>query len=281
MDIMEKLINNGLVSLTPKEKTDYLLSLCASVGLDPITQPFQIISFKGRETVYAGRGCAAQLNRLHGISHSITSTEKIGDVYVVCNRATDKDGRFTDEIGAVSICGVSGNDLANAIMAARTKAMRRATLTHVGLGMLDEEELSTMPEMVPVKLAPPEPVKTIKPQPKSEPKPQSNIVITHVEPGQATESELTKPKESPVPTAIDGEVGELLHLMQVYKVPEDSVWAYATSKCANKQSADGSKNWTTLTAPFVSAILERLKDPARRGAFVSSLLKHHPSTEAK
>jgi len=45
--------------------------------------------------------------------------------------------------GAVSIKGLSGDALANAMMKAETKAKRRVTLSICGLGLLDETEVET------------------------------------------------------------------------------------------------------------------------------------------
>ena len=60
-------------------------------------------------------------------------------------RATAKDGRQTDEIGAVPIKGLQGENLANALMKAVTKAKRRAILSVCGLGLLDETEVDSIP----------------------------------------------------------------------------------------------------------------------------------------
>jgi hypothetical protein len=66
-------------------------------------------------------------------------------VYLVSVRCTGKDGRSSENQGAVDISGLSGEKLANALMKATTKAIRRTVLAHCGLGMLDETELDTIP----------------------------------------------------------------------------------------------------------------------------------------
>lgn len=133
-------LNGDLSKLQPAEKVQYVTALCQRLGLDPVTQPLKLMKLNGREIVYADRGCAAQLNRLHSVSSEITKTERVDDLFIVYSRASTPDKRFTDELAAVSIAGLKGEILANALMKCRTKAMRRATLTHVGLGLLDEEE---------------------------------------------------------------------------------------------------------------------------------------------
>ena len=46
--------------------------------------------------------------------------------------------------GAVPIAGLKGEEFANALMKAETKAKRRATLSICGLGVLDETEVETI-----------------------------------------------------------------------------------------------------------------------------------------
>jgi hypothetical protein len=75
----------------------------------------------------------------------IVTREKLEDVYVVTARATLPTGRTDESVGAVTIAGLKGEALANAYMKCETKAKRRVTLSIVGLGMLDETELETIP----------------------------------------------------------------------------------------------------------------------------------------
>lgn len=154
------ILNGDLSRLTPPQKVEYVVSLCRRVGLDPATQPFKLMRLNGKEIAYADRSCAAQLNQLHGLSHQIMGTEKADEVVIVTDRCTGKDGRFTEEIGAVPISGLKGEALTNALMKARTKAMRRATLTHVGLGLLDETETDSIPgaQTLPLPALPAQPV---------------------------------------------------------------------------------------------------------------------------
>lgn len=149
-------LNGDLSKLQPSQKVQYVTALCQRLGLDPVTQPLKLMKLNGREIVYADRGCAAQLNRLHGVSSEITKAEQIGDLFMVYGRAITPDKRFTDEIAAVPTAGLKGEALANAYMKCRTKAMRRATLTHVGLGLLDESEVDSIPQAQKVEITQPE-----------------------------------------------------------------------------------------------------------------------------
>lgn len=144
-ETMSKLALAGDVGgLNPQEKIQYYAALCERVGLDPATQPFKLMRLSGKEVFYLDRSGAQQLNRLHQISHEIKTREFVNGCYVVTARASIGN-RFTDSIGAVACEGLKGEALANATMKAETKAKRRATLDLVGLGMLDETEVETIP----------------------------------------------------------------------------------------------------------------------------------------
>lgn len=151
-DIIASIVLNGDISkLTSIQRVQYYNSLCTSLGLDPLTQPFSIIKLQGKEVLYANKNCTQQLSKVYKISHEVTKTEKIEDVYAVTVRAKSGD-RFTDEIGAVTIASLKGDALANALMKASTKAKRRAVLAFCGLGMLDETELETIKGVIDVPL---------------------------------------------------------------------------------------------------------------------------------
>jgi hypothetical protein len=117
------------------------------MGLDPFTKPFDILRLNGKEVLYCTRSGTQQLNKLHKVSHLITSrdTNAEAGVYIVTSKASLPDGRCTESIGAVNIAGLKGEMYANAIMKAETKAKRRATLDLLGLGVLDESEAESIP----------------------------------------------------------------------------------------------------------------------------------------
>lgn len=166
--IMEAVITKGDISkLTPEERTRYYAAVCDSIGLNPLTQPFQYITLNGKLTLYARKDATDQLRSLRGVSVVIASRERLDDVYLVTARATTADGRTDESIGAVSIAKLAGDALANALMKAETKAKRRVTLSICGLGMLDESELETIPGAAPVRQPEPpaSPVRQIAPAP--------------------------------------------------------------------------------------------------------------------
>jgi hypothetical protein len=117
------------------------------MGLDPYTKPFDLLRLNGKEILYCTRSGTQQLNKLHKVSHTITSRDTNADagVYIVTSKASLPDGRCTESIGAVNIAGLKGEAYANAIMKAETKAKRRATLDLLGLGVIDESEAESIP----------------------------------------------------------------------------------------------------------------------------------------
>lgn len=142
---LSKLILKGdISSLSDSEKVQYYHSICERLGLDPLTNPFAYIVMQGKQTLYLNKSGAEQLNKIHNLSMEITDNKTIGDIYVVTARAS-VNGRLTDSTGAVNIKGLYGDALANAYMKAETKAKRRATISLLGLAMLDETEVETIP----------------------------------------------------------------------------------------------------------------------------------------
>ena len=153
--IANQLILQGdLSKLSANDKVRYYNGYCERMGLDPFTKPFDILRLNGREVLYCTRSGTQQLNKLHKVSHLITSrdTNAEAGVYIVTSKASLPDGRCTESIGAVNIAGLKGEMYANAIMKAETKAKRRATLDLLGLGVLDESETESLPNATTVAL---------------------------------------------------------------------------------------------------------------------------------
>jgi hypothetical protein len=123
--------------------------VCDSVGLNPLTRPFEYLTLQGKTVLYARKDCTDQLRSLRRVSLSIAARERVDDVYIVTARATSIDGRVDESIGAVTIGNLKGDALCNAIMKAETKAKRRVTLSICGLGLLDESEIETVPQATP------------------------------------------------------------------------------------------------------------------------------------
>lgn len=147
--LAQLVLHGDLSRLSPAQKLDYYKARCDAAGLDPRTQPFQVISLPARgghrkEILYALKSATDQLSSKHLIRTEILEQETIEGIRVVTVRASSPDGRQTEDVGCVPISGLRGDDLANALMKCVTKAKRRAVLSLCGLGLLDETELDTI-----------------------------------------------------------------------------------------------------------------------------------------
>lgn len=138
------LIGGDLSKLSVPDRVMYYKKVCESVGLNPLTKPFEYITLNNKLTLYARRDATDQLRQIHKVSINIVERELVEDCYVVTARATTSI-RQDESIGAVNIAGLKGDARANAMMKAETKAKRRVTLSICGLGMLDETEVETIP----------------------------------------------------------------------------------------------------------------------------------------
>lgn len=147
------LATGDLRQLTDAQRVGHFLDLCQSLGLNPRSRPFDWIEFYDPEsggkklTLYPNQSCAAQLRRQHQISIRFTRREPIGGgtdepMFVVEVEGSTPTGRTGSATKYVSLMGrqkgggtyrLSGQQLANAYMKAETGALRRLTLSMVGL----------------------------------------------------------------------------------------------------------------------------------------------------
>lgn len=161
-ELMESVIIKGdLSKLTPQERSQYYIEVCRSVGLNPLTKPFDYIVLNGKLTLYALRNCTDQLRTVHKVSvEDLSETERDG-VFIVTAKVRNAEGRTDMAKGAVNIASLKGEALANAMMKAETKAKRRATLSLCGLGFLDETEIEDIPAARAAPVPAPFPVKQV------------------------------------------------------------------------------------------------------------------------
>ena len=139
------LVAGDLSGLSESQRIEYYKAVCESLGLNPLTRPFEYLRLNGKMILYATRAAADQLRAIHGISIADVRVEYKDDMIVVTVRGRDKSGREDVEVGVVSTVGLRGDAQANAFMKALTKAKRRLTLSLAGLGWLDETEAETIP----------------------------------------------------------------------------------------------------------------------------------------
>jgi hypothetical protein len=145
--VVESLVLKGDISmLGPQDRAQYYVDSCRQLGLNPATQPLAILKLNGREILYPTRGATDQLAAIHKLTREIIDGPRVIDlggiklVYCVC-RATHPNGRTETAVATVPL-----TDPVNVLMKCETKGKRRATLSILGLGMLDESELETIPE---------------------------------------------------------------------------------------------------------------------------------------
>ncbi len=147
--VIESIVLRGdLSGLGPNERARFYTQMCEGLGLNPHAQPFAFLKLNGKEVLYATRGATDQLAAMHRLNREIVDGPKVIDlagtklVYAVC-RATLPNGRFETATATVPLI-----DPVNVLMKCETKAKRRATLSILGLGVLDEMELETIPARV-------------------------------------------------------------------------------------------------------------------------------------
>lgn len=138
-------LNSDLSKLTEPQRVEYYKVVCERAGLDPMAKPFDLITLQGKLVLYANKTTTAQLTAINNLTVTIVSKEVVNGLYVVTARATKPNGASSEDIGAVTIGGLTGDAAGNAMMKAITKAKRRAVLGVCGLGMLDETETETIP----------------------------------------------------------------------------------------------------------------------------------------
>jgi len=110
------LLIGDLSQLTPDQRATLVTSVCASLGLNPLTQPFAYIVLNSKLTLYARKDCTDQLRAIHGISLRVSRPEVIEDILYVTANASTPLGRVDEDYGAVAVNGLRGEARANALL---------------------------------------------------------------------------------------------------------------------------------------------------------------------
>src|SRR5271170_2716542 len=97
--IEKVLITGDLTALTPEQRLEYYKAVCKSLGLNPLTRPFDYIAFRETDTapakltLYARKDCTEQLRKIHGVTVTRSENRRDGDMYIVTVDVRDKHGR--------------------------------------------------------------------------------------------------------------------------------------------------------------------------------------------
>lgn len=138
-------LDKDLSGLTPEQRVVYYKKTCESLNLNPLTKPFEYLLLNGKTVLYATKSCSEQLRQIHNVSLVLTDKIVADGCYCVTARATLPSGRQDESLGAVPIDKLVGENRANAMMKAETKAKRRVTLSICGLAFLDDNEVDSIP----------------------------------------------------------------------------------------------------------------------------------------
>jgi hypothetical protein len=137
--------------MNASQQVQYYCELARAMGLNPLFKPFDALSLQGKKVLYANRGATDALARAQNVRRECVSEPRVvslpsptgtGEVKIVtCRyRATLPNGRAEERTATILY-----RDPANDFMKCETKAARRATLAVLGIGVLDESELDSIP----------------------------------------------------------------------------------------------------------------------------------------
>ena len=59
------LVSGDLAGLNESQRLEYYRAVCESLGLNPLTRPFEYLRLNGRLVLYATRSAADQLRAIH------------------------------------------------------------------------------------------------------------------------------------------------------------------------------------------------------------------------
>lgn len=271
--VEQVLIDGDLSKLSQKDRLNYYQRVCESLGLNPLTKPFDYLKNKkaGTLTLYANKDCAAQLRRIYGVSIAKCDTEIKDGIFIVTVVATNAAGQADCDIGCVPIKNLQGEEMANAMMRAVTKAKRRATLSLCGLGWLDQSEVEAIAEVVPV---PVEKTSTLppptiynpslaasqRPHPEFQPPEQDATVRSAIEaaiknlalkPQQVQIALMTNYQKDQLDTLTNYELTQFVQYLDFYAISSQKLktvgWTPAQGQEFLKENCSGKKNRVELT----------------------------------
>lgn len=163
--VIDSLVLRGDISLlNPQDRARYYIEYCQQLGLNPASNPLAILKLNGKEVLYPTRGATDQLAAIHRLNREVIEgpeLRKFGNVELLyCKvRVSHPNGRVE-----TALATLPGRVDDNALMKLETKAKRRGTLSILGLGLLDETEIESIPASA-KELAPQVDVRVVETQP--------------------------------------------------------------------------------------------------------------------
>jgi hypothetical protein len=166
--VEQAMLIGDLSQMTDEQRIAYYVAVCRSVGLNPLTKPFQALKGDdGKLSLYPDKGCAEQLRKLHRVSTKVLGRDFFDGLYIVTVQASTPDGRTEESQAVVPLMKAKGRwedyeyrgqqrrrfkaeidqdgqdvqiplsptERATAMMRCETKAKRRVTLAITGLGL--------------------------------------------------------------------------------------------------------------------------------------------------
>jgi hypothetical protein len=166
--VEQAMLIGDLSQMTDEQRIAYYVAVCRSVGLNPLTKPFQALKGDdGKLSLYPDKGCAEQLRKLHRVSTKVLGRDFFEGLYIVTVQASTPDGRTEEAQAVVPLVKPKGRweeydyrgqqrrrfkaevdqegqevqiplsptERATSMMRCETKAKRRVTLAITGLGL--------------------------------------------------------------------------------------------------------------------------------------------------
>jgi len=138
--------------LSDDQRAQLHLQMCTSLGVNPLTRPFEWIEFYDPETrgkkltLYPKSSLADQLSYVHRIRVRTVEEKMVGTLYKLVLEGTMPDGRSETNVAYLDMVDREGKPLrgqrhGNGLMKARTKCKRRLIFGMVGMSMPDRDSL--------------------------------------------------------------------------------------------------------------------------------------------
>jgi hypothetical protein len=142
--VVDATLTGNWGSLHQDHRIMFIKQLCETLEIPLVMNPFLFINARGKIVLYAPASAYQMIANRQGISTEIKSAQIDKDLmlFEVNARAIATNGRFADNMAAISLKGLSGEDYANAKMKCVTKAQRRAIKALVGLPIPDEDDIN-------------------------------------------------------------------------------------------------------------------------------------------